>query len=114
MLMSWAHAAPDDAVRKEVLHLLDFLGNSGCSFYRNGKWHDARAARKHLQRKYDYLDKRNLIQRTEDFVELAATRSSRSGKAYRVRCPQQAEVAGGAWLAEELARYRTGPAGVRE
>jgi hypothetical protein len=41
MLVSLAHAVPDDGVRQEVQHLLNFLGESDCNFYRNGKWHDA-------------------------------------------------------------------------
>lgn len=94
-----AGAAPAATVQQEVQHLLAWLESSNCAFYRNGKWHDARAARRHLQRKYDYLVRRDLIVRTEDFIELAATRSSVSGQAYRVRCADAQPAMGGAWLA---------------
>jgi len=103
-----AQAAPGAAVRNEVLHLLGYVESSQCAFYRNGKWHDARAARRHLQRKYDYLAKRDLVRRAEDFLELAATRSSVSGEAYRVRCADKQLMMSSAWLAEELMRYRSG------
>lgn len=91
-----------------MLHLLGYVESSQCAFYRNGKWHDARAARRHLQRKYDYLAKRDLVRRAEDFLELAATRSSVSGEAYRVRCADKQLMMSSAWLAEELMRYRSG------
>jgi hypothetical protein len=104
-----AEAAPSAAVRNEVLHLLGYVESSQCAFYRNGKWHDARAARRHLQRKYDYLAKRDLVRRTEDFLELAATRSSVSGEAYRVRCQDNQPMASSAWLGKELTRYRSEP-----
>jgi len=103
-----AEAAPSAAVRAEVLHLLAYVESSQCAFYRNGKWHDPRTARRHLQRKYDYLAKRDLVRRTEDFLELAATRSSVSGEAYRVRCADKQPMMSSAWLAEELTRYRSG------
>ena len=103
-----AQAAPGAAVRNEVLHLLGYVESSQCAFYRNGKWHDARAARRHLQRKYDYLAKRDLVRRAEDFLELAATRSSVSGEAYRVRCADKQLMMSSAWLDEELMRYRSG------
>lgn len=101
-----AEAAPAATVQQEVQHLLAWLESSNCAFYRNGRWHDARTARKHLQRKYDYLVRRDLVARTEDFIELAATRSSVSGQAYRVRCADAQPTAGAAWLTQELARYR--------
>jgi len=102
-----ADAAPATAVQIEVLHLLGYVESSHCTFYRNGKWHDARSARRHLQRKYDYLAKRDLVRRAEDFLELAATQSSVSGEAYRVRCADKQPMPSSAWLAEELTRYRS-------
>ncbi|MDY0977888.1 DUF5329 domain-containing protein [Massilia sp. CFBP9012] len=99
-------AAPAPAARQEIAHLIGYLTASGCSFQRNGSWHDAAQAAKHLQRKYDYLLKRDLVASSEDFVARAATESSLSGKPYQVRCGGNAPVASAAWLKAELAKYR--------
>lgn len=102
-----AAAAPTPAAQAEIDHLLGYLGASGCEFFRNGTWATAAKARTHLQRKLDYLLKKDLVDKAEHFIERAATESSRSGEAYRVRCPGAAETPSADWLAEELARYRS-------
>ena len=40
----------------------------------------------HLQRKYDYLLKKSLVDTSEQFIQRAASKSSVSGKPYRVKC----------------------------
>ena len=104
-LLAGAELAP--AARQEIAHLIGYLGASGCSFQRNGDWHDAPAAASHLQRKYDYLLKRDLVASSEDFIDRAASQSSLSGKPYQVRCGGAAPVASAAWLKAELAKYRS-------
>jgi hypothetical protein len=89
----------------EIRHLLDYLSSSGCAFYRNGTWYPADRARAHLERKYDYLRERRLIGSAEDFIARAATQSSLSGEAYRVRCDTKV-VPSAAWLSAELTRLR--------
>lgn len=101
-----AHAAPQPAAREEIVHLVGYLKASGCQFNRNGSWHDAGDASRHLQRKYDYLLKRDLVATSEDFIDRAASQSSITGKPYQVRCGATAPVASAAWLKAELARYR--------
>ena len=101
-----AHAEPAPAARQEIAHLIGYLTASGCSFQRNGSWHDAAQAAKHLQRKYDYLQKRDLVASSEDFITRAASESSLSGTPYQVRCGSAAPVASAAWLKAELAKYR--------
>lgn len=98
-------AAADSA--REIAHLLDYIQTSGCTFVRNGEAADAPSARAHVARKYDYVSSR--VQSAEDFIRLAATRSSVSGEPYRVRCAD-GEAATGDWLLQELARYRAGRA----
>jgi hypothetical protein len=105
---------PSPIVRDEVQHLLGYLGNSGCEFFRNGAWHRAEDASDHIARKYDYLLKKDLIKTSEDFIRGAATKSSVSGKAYQVRCKDNQPVSSAAWLSEELARYREGIRGTTE
>lgn len=101
---------PPALVRAEVQHLLAFLRGSDCHFLRNGQWYGAEDAARHLERKYKYLVKRDRVRSTEDFIGLAATRSSISGEPYQVRCEGHAPVPGGDWLSEELTRYRAGSA----
>jgi Family of unknown function (DUF5329) len=48
-----ATAAPTSKAQHEIDALIAGLGSSGCEFERNGSWHDAKAARAHLQKKYD-------------------------------------------------------------
>ncbi|MDQ1922237.1 DUF5329 family protein [Massilia pseudoviolaceinigra] len=101
-----AFAATPDVTRTEITRLLDAVEKSQCQFNRNGSWHDARAARAHLQKKYDYLDKKKLLTSTESFIERGATGSSMSGEAYQMRCPGTAVVNSADWLKAELARVR--------
>lgn len=104
--MMAGHAASTRSVQAEVDLLLASVEASECSFYRNGTWHDSKAAVAHLRDKYDYLLVRKLIVTTEDFIERAATRSSVSGQAYEVRCGDHAAMASGRWLREKLAILR--------
>jgi hypothetical protein len=97
--------APADT-RREVEHLLDYVARDDCQFNRNGTWYQGPAARAHLKKKFDYLDKRNLAPTAEAFIERAATSSSTSGAAYQVRCANGAATASGPWLSAELRRYR--------
>jgi hypothetical protein len=100
-------AQPPPNVQAEVEYLLQHIERSGCAFYRNGSWYDGASAREHLRTKYDYLAKRQLIGTTEDFIDKAATKSSISGKPYKIRCADNIEVESGPWLHQVLARYRT-------
>ena len=99
-------ATPSAQTQAEITHLLDYLGGSQCDFYRNGSWHDAPAARAHLEKKRDYLLKRSLIGSTEDFITRAATGSSLTGEKYQVRCKPNPAVPSSEWLRAELKRYR--------
>jgi hypothetical protein len=108
-----ATAAPlPPPARAEVDRLMSKLEASGCDFYRNGSWHTGAEAKAHLLRKLSYLEDKNLVQTTEQFIELAASTSSISGQPYLVRCRDAPPVQSGAWLQAELRLLRTaGPAG---
>ena len=93
--------------REEITHLLDFVARSPCAFLRNGKVYPAAEARAHLERKYAALKDR--IRTAEDFIDLAAARSSLSGESYRVRCNPGQEQETSAWLKSELLRFRHQP-----
>ena len=98
--------APSDRASREIAQLFDALRQSDCQFLRNGSWHDAQQAGDHLQRKYDYLLKRNLVTSAESFIELAASRSSVSGKPYQVRCGDDDPVSSQDWFMAQLAQLR--------
>ncbi len=87
----------------EVEHLLQYVEQSGCIFERNGSEHDAREARKHIERKYDYLKSR--LQTTEQFIRYAASESSITGRKYHVICNGK-RMLSSEWLNTELKRYR--------
>jgi hypothetical protein len=93
----------------EIDQLLLALKSSGCKFQRNGSWHDAPRAAEHLATKRDYFQRKDRIHSAEDFIRLAGTESSMSGKAYRVACPGAPEVDSKDWLESELRRIRARP-----
>jgi len=94
------------AAQQEIAHLFSYLGGSGCQFERNGSLHDAKEAVDHLNTKYQYLLRKNMISSAEDFIAGAATKSSMSGQAYLVKCGNAAPVESAAWFQAELAKYR--------
>lgn len=102
-LMLLVETANAGAAEEEIRHLLEFVEHSGCVFNRNGTGHDAREARSHIERKYDYVKSR--VSSAEDFIEYAATRSSLSGDLYTVDCGGVIEPSGD-WLRGELNGYR--------
>jgi hypothetical protein len=110
VLLGFAPSAPTYAVtesRDEIAHLLEFVAKSPCTFIRNGKAYPAAEARVHLERKYAVLKDR--IRTAEDFIDLAASRSSVSGDPYRIRCSPGQEQETSAWLRWELLRFRRQP-----
>lgn len=113
LLPDAAQAAPSAAAQREIQGLMDALSASSCEFQRNGTWHGRDEARKHLQRKYDYLLKRNLADTAEQFIERAASKSSISGRAYQVRCPGQPVQPAASWFRTKLDALRGSAASAR-
>ena len=106
-----AAADPTPRAQAEIDHLMTYIATSDCQFLRNGSWHGMDEARGHVAMKYEYLRDRGQVSSAEDFIEGAASRSSLSGKDYRVRCSGAAEQATGPWLRAELARFRAAHGG---
>jgi len=101
-------AAPlDPAVRAEIDALLSSLEKSGCEFNRNGSWYSAAKAKAHLLLKLDYLEGKNAVRSTEQFIDLGAATSSVSGKPYLVRCGNAAPIESKKWLTTRLAALRS-------
>ena len=113
LLLDSAMAAPvPPAVRADIDALFRKLQAPGCQFNRNGSWYTGTEAQSHLARKLEYLEGKDLVKTTEDFISLGATASSSSGKAYQVRCGDAAAVESKVWLLEQLKAVRRGkPAG---
>ncbi len=88
---------------KEIQHLLQFVEDSQCVFIRNDVHHSSVKAKQHLAKKYNYIRKR--VEKAEDFIHYAATKSSMSGKMYTVIC-EGLELHSSTWLQTELRRYR--------
>ncbi len=101
-----AAALPADSVEdvnQEIEHLLQYMESSGCTFIRNGRESNSAKARAHIQKKYNYIKKR--VKTTEDFIKYSATKSSMSGKPYKIRCSGK-EIPVADWLDAELRRIR--------
>lgn len=102
-----ASAAPTAApVRAEIDTLLNKLQSSGCQFNRNGSWYSGAEAKSHLLRKLEYFEDKETVKNTEQFIELAATKSSSSGKPYQVKCGADHALDSKLWLTRELATQR--------
>jgi hypothetical protein len=107
LLSSTSYAADsEDILEKEIQHLFGYLKNSGCEFYRNGKWYSPEDAVKHIDKKYQYLFKKGLINSTEQFIDLAASESSMSGEPYMVKCGASEPIKSSAWFKSELTNFR--------
>ena len=93
--------------RVEIDALMVALQTSACEFQRNNLWHNAADAKSHLLRKLGYLEGKNVVQSTEQFIELAASKSSVSGRAYQVKCAGAAPVDSNIWLNTQLKIIRS-------
>lgn len=97
----------------EIEALIAALGTSKCDFERNGHWYGPAEAQTHVRRKYAWLQGRGMADTPELFIERAASRSSRSGKPYHVRCPGKPAVEAGDWFRAQLSRLRAKPGAAR-
>lgn len=104
VLPSAGLARPDARADREIRHLLEFVGASGCTFIRNGDPHASKDAAEHLAMKYERAQSR--LETAEQFIEKVASQSYLTGEQYRVQCPGQAEMATAEWLGAELAAER--------
>ena len=87
----------------EIEYLLDFVSASGCTFVRNGSEHSSVDAAEHLRLKY--RRGRRYADTAEEFIDNLASKSSWTGRAYRVICEGRAEPSAD-WLHRALDSYR--------
>lgn len=103
ILVAGAVLADEAATEAEIDYLIETVAESDCTFIRNGKEHDADDASDHLamkrRRGKRYFDT------ADEFIERIASRSSWSGKPYRIRCENR-EVDAADWFTELLGQYR--------
>ena len=97
-------AGPKEDLQQTVDYLLNYVAGSECVFIRNGKEYDAKKASSHMKRKYNHF--RDEIKTPEDFIRLAATMSTMSGKPYMVKLKNGKEMASADWLLEVLTEHR--------
>lgn len=91
------------ATETEIEQLLQFVGSSGCGFERNGSLHAPDEAEAHLRRKLAAAKGR--IKDADTFIDRVASKSSWTGRPYRVTCADQ-ELLARDWLYSELRRIR--------
>jgi len=104
LVLSNAALASSAAVaQNEIEHLLQYIGESSCTFVLNGDAFPAAKARDHLAMKYRFVGGR--ISTADDFIKYLATGSSMSGEPYHVKCGS-VDALSGPWLTAELNRYR--------
>jgi len=97
-------ARADDEVPAEIDYLLTSVGNSGCTFIRNGERHDSRSAEDHLRMKY--RRGKRYATSSEAFIKRLASSSSLSRKLYYIECEGEEMIPSGDWLLERLDEYR--------
>lgn len=97
--------AAADVTEEEVEYLVTTVGESNCTFIRNGKRHSAVDAEDHLRMKY--RRGKRYAPTTEKFIERLASASSMSRKPYFMECDGQEAVPSGEWLMAQLVDYRS-------
>lgn len=89
---------------REIDYLLDYVANTDCRYERNGKLHSGQQAVEHIRKKYDYF--KDKIDSTERFIELAASKSTVSGRPYHIHCDKRPVITSQQWLLDALSNYR--------
>ena len=97
-------ADSDIETETEIDFLLTAVGDSGCSFLRNGKTHTSSDAEAHLRMKY--RRGKRYASTTENFIDRLASGSSMSRKPYLILCGDAEPVPTVAWFYERLTEYR--------
>ena len=104
LAMSMPALAFADQAETESEYLISTVGQSGCTFIRNGSRHDAEDAASHMRLKY--RRGKRYATSAELFIERLASKSSFSGKPYAIECPGSDAVPSGEWLTARLHEYR--------
>lgn len=90
-------------VPDEVKYLISEVESSGCTFIRNGTEHSSKKAAEHLTLKYKNATK--YAKTGRDFINNLASKSSWTGKKYKISCPGKDVVDAKVWLSKKLNDY---------
>lgn len=96
----------DEDLQKAIAHLVEFVRSSDVVFIRNDEEHAPDEAASHMLKKYKYAKRK--VKTPEDFIEHCATKSTMSGKPYRVRLRDGRTITSAEWLLAALEEYRKG------
>mgnify|MGYP002621962165 FL=1 len=94
----FARDAAENARIEALIGKIEAL--EGAKFVRNGKAHDAAEAADHLRMKLKRAGDR--VKTAEDFIDGIATKSSVTGRPYRIRFKDGSETETGPWLHDRL------------
>jgi len=90
--------------KHEIAYLFDFIERSPCEMNLNGSHYQGMDAVIFLQRKYKFF--RGNIRSAEDFIRLAATKSTTSKEYHMLICKNREPIKIKDWLRKELEIYR--------
>lgn len=101
MLLCLASATAADEISAQEKQKIEYLINhletmKDATFIRNDKEYDARTAAFFLRRKWQV--NKDKVRTSEDFIERIASRSSTTGKPYRIRMKNGKEIECGDYL----------------
>ena len=99
-----ADESMSEDVNRIIAHLLAHVARSNVIFIRNGVMHSPAKAEAHMRRKYEYFKDR--IRTPEDFIRLCASKSTQTGRPYRVKLPDGRLLRTDQWMLSALSRYR--------
>jgi len=102
-------ATPDENLEEAIDYLVEFVRTSDVVFIRNDKEHNPEEAASHMLKKYKYAKRK--VKTPEDFIKYCATKSTMSGKPYRVRLEDGRTITSEEWLLAALEDYRRADGG---
>jgi hypothetical protein len=103
-----AKAAAGMTEKEKIEHLIAVVeGLKDAVFVRNGEEYDGKAAADHMRTKWKW--KEDEIATARDFIRIAASVSSTTGKPYLIRFKDGREVTSGEFLNAELERSEKAP-----
>ena len=93
----------EQKIEKLIKHVEEL---KDAKFIRNGSEHSCKEAAEHMRRKYKNAGGK--IKTAKDFIEQLATKSSISGKPYKIKFKDGTEKESGPYLKEELKKIEEG------
>ena len=103
-LFSGVVKAQDNIEKKKIDFLISSIENiKGAKFIRNGTEHDGKEAAEHLRSKLKSAGGK--VQNADDFIRLCASKSTISGKPYKIRSSDGKTINSEQYFREKLMEY---------